>query len=274
MASSASVPLAARPCPSRGSSARSRTARRRPSRSTVTTVKRSVLVPQSRAAQRLPDGWLPDWSVSTTPIPCNIRRRMTRRQLATILVAALSGACASGAPSADVDMSTPEGDLAGADLVGAPAQDGAQPAIVDQDQDGIDDARELALARDYLPFISMSPVDECPRSGLVVRVRPHPGDATLVHILYDLLFEKDCGITSHVGDDEVFAITIDPTVPPPAGILAMRAISHQGTICQRISECGRCGGLTACETKPLDGKDWPAVWPSRNKHGLYVNHLV
>src|SRR5439155_8897772 len=82
---------------------------------------------------------------------------------------------------------------------------------------------------------------------------------------------QDCGLGGHAGDDEVFAITVDPALPPPAGIVAMKAISHQGTLCERQSQCGRCQGQTACQTLPKSGVPWPAVWPSRDKHGSYVN---
>src|SRR4051812_22779722 len=47
----------------------------------------------------------------------------------------------------------------------------------DQDQDGLDDAQELAWAQQYLPYISMSPQDECPTAGIAVRVSPHPAGA-------------------------------------------------------------------------------------------------
>ncbi len=147
-------------------------------------------------------------------------------------------------------------------------------APVDDDGDGLDDRAELLLARDYLPYISTAPTDKCSLGGLLVRVRPHPKDATLIHVIYDYLYDADCGLAGHAGDDEVFAATIDPTRPAPDGIIALRAISHQGTPCQRVSECGRCGGLTACETRPLGGVAWPAIWPSRDKHGSYVNRSV
>jgi hypothetical protein len=51
----------------------------------------------------------------------------------------------------------------------------------------------------------------------------------------------------------------------------MKAISHQGTPCERVSSCGQCGGLAACQSLMRGGAAWPAIWPSRGKHGLYVN---
>ena len=57
--------------------------------------------------------------------------------------------------------------------------------IIDRDKDGLDDAIELQWAAQYLPFISISPTDGCSTMGLLVRVRPHPLDKTLIQILYD-----------------------------------------------------------------------------------------
>jgi hypothetical protein len=145
------------------------------------------------------------------------------------------------------------------------------PPFVDRDLDGLDDALELDLAKRYLPFLSLSPKDGCPRGGLVVRVSPHAKDAKLLHVVYDWLYEQDCGLNGHTGDDEAFATTIDPARPPPDGLVALIAISHQGTPCERTSQCGQCMGQTACETLTQGGKAWPALWPSRDKHGSYVN---
>jgi hypothetical protein len=106
---------------------------------------------------------------------------------------------------------------------------------------------------------------------MMVRVRPHPADASLVLILYDFLYNADCGLLGHDGDDEAFGMTIDPTIPAPEGIISMKTISHQGTICERDNACGRCGGLAPCQTSLKDGVPWPTVWPSKDKHGSYCN---
>lgn len=161
-------------------------------------------------------------------------------------------------------------DAAAAGPLDAAATDGA-PADRDLDGDGLGDAREMELALAYRPHLSLHPDDGCPLGGVVVRVRPHPGDPALVHVLYDHLFETDCGATGHVGDDEVFAITVDPSLPPPAGILAIRAIAHQSTACQRVSECGACGDMDACGTVDRAGQAWPVVFSSRDKHASYVS---
>ena len=65
-------------------------------------------------------------------------------------------------------------------------------------------------------------------------------------------------------------MTIDPTVPPPAGLLAIKAASHQGTPCQVISECGRCPGLTACDTTMVAGTPTAVVYTSRDKHATHA----
>ena len=146
-----------------------------------------------------------------------------------------------------------------------------QRPFVDDDHDGLDDTRELALATDYLPYLSISPSDGCDTMGLLVRVTPHKDDPRRIHIIYDQLYDLDCGAGGHHGDDEVFAVTVDPSLPAPAGIIAMIAISHQGTPCQRISACGHCPGQKPCDTLLRGGVAWPAVWPSKAKHGSYVN---
>ena len=147
---------------------------------------------------------------------------------------------------------------------GSEAVGGGAATVVDLDRDGLDDAYEARIAADYLPVMAMHPSDACPLGGLLYRVRPHPLDASLLHVLYVHLLERDCGLTSHVGDDEVFAITVNPTLPAPTGITAMKAISHQDTICQRISECGSCNSLSACATPRT-------VYFSKDKHGAYLS---
>jgi hypothetical protein len=145
---------------------------------------------------------------------------------------------------------------------------------VDNDGDGLDDGDELTWALAYLPYISTAPTDGCKTGGLAVRVSPHPDDAKLVHIIYDFLYNDDCGLGGHIGDDEAFAITADPTRPAPAGIIAIKTISHQGTACERDNLCGQCSGLAACATLINGGVAWPAVWPSKDKHGSYVNRAT
>lgn len=179
------------------------------------------------------------------------------------LTAALA-ACSGGRDAADGAGDQADG--------GGPVAAAADGAAVDPDRDGdgLGDQREMELALAYRPHLSLHPDDGCPLGAIVLRVRPHPEDPTLVHIVYDHLFETDCGATGHVGDDEVFAITIDPAVPPPAGIRAIRAIAHQSTPCQKVSECGACGDLDACDTVERAGAAWPVVYSSRDKHGSYV----
>ena len=148
------------------------------------------------------------------------------------------------------------------------AIDSSQPMFVDNDGDGLDDARELQLATDDLPYLSVAANDGCALGGLLVRVSPHPSDATKILIVYDHLYEHDCGLNGHVGDDEVFGVAIDPNVPAPAGILAVRAVSHQGTPCERDSQCATCSGDSrgACDMS----SGWPVVYSSKDKHGTYA----
>src|SRR5690349_7317791 len=103
------------------------------------------------------------------------------------VVFAMLVACGSGGPG---DEPSPDG----GDTPDA-APDTA--AIVDNDQDGIDDALEQKLAEDYLPFVSLDPGDGCALDGYVVRVTKHPMDPTKIHIIYDHLYQKDCGLNGH-----------------------------------------------------------------------------
>ncbi|HEU0031316.1 MAG TPA: hypothetical protein VFQ53_11835 [Kofleriaceae bacterium] len=183
------------------------------------------------------------------------------RGFAILGIVALVTACSSSAPTIGDD-----------DGPGDDAQIPADaPQPIDRDQDGLDDARELALATAYLPYVSLDPGDGCSLDGYVVRVRPHPQDATKILIVYDHLFETDCGFGGHTGDNEVFAVAIDPARPAPDGILAIKTASHQGTFCERVSECSTCGdGRDACDRAPLDGAMWPVLYASKDKHGQYA----
>ncbi len=146
-------------------------------------------------------------------------------------------------------------------------------AIVDEDRDGLDDRLEDELAAAYLPFLSLDPDDGCPRSGLVARVRRHPDDPTKILITYSHLFERDCGLNGHVGDNEAFGVAIDPGIAAPAGILAIRTASHQNTICERLTECSTCGdGRSACDQAADGGQMWPVLYASKGKHGQYASH--
>lgn len=186
-----------------------------------------------------------------------------------------AGGCGCGTPATDgfaaSDAGPPPSDAAG-DGALADASAGSDAALVDLDADGLDDALEQALAEAYFPYLSLAPDDACPLAGIVFRLRPHPLDAAMLHVLYDVLYELDCGAGGHAGDDEVFALTVDPGRAGPGGILAMRAISHQGTPCESVTDCGcAIGGLSPCTTAPTLGDDWPVVFSSRDKHGSYLD---
>jgi hypothetical protein len=184
---------------------------------------------------------------------------------ATLVAVILVAGCGGGGGSPD------DPDAGGGDDVGPPdSPDAVSVDFVDADGDGLDDAAELAWANAYRPFISVADDDGCPLGGLVVRVFPHPDDPTLITIIYDHLFENDCGFGGHVGDNEVFGATIDPTRPPPAGLKSIKTASHQGTICERVSECGSCPGLTPCDTALVGGIATPVVYSSKDKHGSYA----
>ena len=146
--------------------------------------------------------------------------------------------------------------------------DAPQP---DLDGDGIADALEATLAKSYFPYLSIAPKDSCPVHGVLYRLTKHPADASKIMVWYVVLFDRDCGALGHAGDDEVFGAVIDPSKPAPAGLLALRAISHQGTLCQKITTCGSLPKCTACTTATRDGVSMPVVFASVNKHGSYVS---
>lgn len=153
---------------------------------------------------------------------------------------------------------------------GQGGEGGGTTADKDKDKDGLDDALEQTLAETYLPFLSLAPDDGCSLGGIVFRLYPHPTDPNFIHIIYDHLFETDCGINGHTGDNEVFGATIDPKVAPPEGIIALRAVTHQGEFCEKTTECGTCSGLMACGTAMKNGKAFPVVFSSKDKHATYV----
>ena len=179
---------------------------------------------------------------------------------ATATTAATVGSGGSGTSSSSAGTTGGGGSIA----------NGGSGGTVDGDGDGLDDAFEAKVAADYLPFLSFDPSDGCPLGGIVYRVTPHPQDAARLWIIYDHLLEKDCGLNGHVGDDEVFGVTVDPKVPPPDGIVAIKAIAHQSTICEKTTECGKCG-LDPCTTQDVGGKAVPVVFSSKDKHGSYTS---
>lgn len=168
-----------------------------------------------------------------------------------------------------MDAGTPD-----AGEVDAGQLDGGAPdsgTFVDLDLDGLDDTWESAMAERYLPVLALHPQDGCPLGGIVYRIRPHPmdPDGGLLAVTWTHLYQRDCGLTQHVGDNEAFGGTIDPTRPPETGLTALRAISHQNTICERTTTCGSCSGMTACER--ADAGEKPMIYASKDKHGGYVS---
>ena len=172
---------------------------------------------------------------------------------ALVLLSGIPGACRA------VDGSCPAADPRRLVDTGRPA--------LDDDGDGLDDATELALARAHLPFLAHHPDDRCALAALVFRARPHPDDDALVHIVYSQLWARDCGLDGHVGDNEAFGATVDPRLPPPAGLVALVAVSHQGTPCERTTTCGTCPGMNPCDT--VDGR--AVLYSSRDKHASAVD---
>ncbi|MDP1921016.1 MAG: hypothetical protein Q8L14_32545 [Myxococcales bacterium] len=133
-----------------------------------------------------------------------------------ITVSVMSCGTVSSAVDAGAMPVTDAGGLAiDAGLTDAGVDSGVADAgarlIVDRDLDGLDDAWEADVAERYLPVLALHPQDRCPRGGLVFRLRPHPmdPDGGLLAVTWTHLYERDCGLTSHVGDNEAFGATID-----------------------------------------------------------------
>jgi hypothetical protein len=143
--------------------------------------------------------------------------------------------------------------------------------MVDVDGDGLDDALEQQLAAAYYPFFAIHGDDGCSLHGVLYRLTPHPADSTKLMIWYDVLYERDCGLNGHVGDNEVFSALVDPAQVAPDGILALRAISHQGTPCERVTTCGSLDNCAACAFAERGGAMFPIVFSSKDKHGGYVD---
>jgi hypothetical protein len=195
--------------------------------------------------------------------------------LLLLLLSACSFDEMSSAPDAHTNLGAPDAaprpDAALPPDASAP--DAAMPdGKIDLDNDGLDDRDEDRIAREYLPFLSIDPQDGCPLAGILFRLRPHPmAPTTRLHMIACVIYQSDCGSLGHAGDDEVFGVTIDPSRPAPAGILAVRAIAHQGTLCEHTSECGTCSGMSACTTAMRNGAAYPVVFPSKDKHGNYMS---
>ncbi len=177
----------------------------------------------------------------------------------------------SDAGGADAAAAPDAGETDGATVADDAAVAGDVSSSDDLDHDGLADADELRMASEYLPFLSLSPTDACTRSGILFRMRPHPDDASRIAVTMVVLYETDCGAGGHVGDDEVFGMTIDPTRPAPEGILAIRTIAHQNTACEAVTDCGAGCGLAACTTGTRRGAPYPMIFASRDKHGWYAH---
>ncbi len=172
----------------------------------------------------------------------------------------------AGADTAD---DAPIADAAAPDAPGADAADATpDTGAVDADGDGVDDALELQLAQKYFPYYSIAPGDKCPLHGVLFRLTPHPDNQSWLAVWYVVLFERDCGANGHVGDDEVFGGVIDPNQPAPDGLLAVRAIAHQDTVCGNTTTCGSLPGCSPCTM--AGSPPTPVVFSSINKHGGYV----
>jgi hypothetical protein len=186
-----------------------------------------------------------------------------------LLTACGAGGADTGTPDADTTKDAAPTSASDASDATAPIEAG--PAKTDLDGDGLDDAAESAWANEYFPFYAIHPSDGCKTHGVLYRLSPHPADSSKLVIVYDVLYDADCGANGHDGDDEVFAVLADPSRKGKDGILAVRAISHQNTPCEHDTTCGVCQGMTACGTAQRNGAAYPVVYASKDKHGNYAD---
>ena len=175
----------------------------------------------------------------------------------------ITGTGGEGALGAGGGGVSSSGGFGGDGVAGGGGNGGAGGVMTDADSDGIADALESQWARDFFPFLALHPDDGCTLHGVLYRLSPHPEDGGLIMIWYDVLYEIDCGLNGHVGDNEVFSALVDPQL----GVLALRAISHQGTLCEVTTTCGDLPGCDPCRIE--QGR--PVIFASKDKHGGYVD---
>jgi hypothetical protein len=140
----------------------------------------------------------------------------------------------------------------------------------DSDGDGISDVVEARVAAESMPYVSLDANDSCPTRGIAFRVSKHPQSPGRLMVWGVVLYDRDCGLTDHAGDDEAFSVVVDPTKSGAASILAVRTIGHQGTFCQKENTCGVCTGMTACTTADGGGGAYPVIFSSLDKHANFL----
>lgn len=130
----------------------------------------------------------------------------------------------------------------------------------DDDYDGIDDVLEDQLAEEFLPELRSHEDEGCGYPGsrpVLFRLR-HPSvdevpDTNYVVINYIRLFSDDCGVNSHQGDNEAFAVFLKK-VNGDWMFSSVSAAGHANTPCEAQSE-----------------GDEPIVWFTKNKHAPFAD---
>jgi hypothetical protein len=135
----------------------------------------------------------------------------------------------------------------------------------DVDRDGLDDARESALAVAHFPVVHEyaegGDSDACPQPRqrpVLYRARPRQSagipDLDTVAITYVLLYAEDCGPLGHAGDSEAFTVFVQKS---PGNALwrtvGAIAMAHQGSPAEK--------------TSVGTGRE---IWVSRNKHANFA----
>ncbi len=153
----------------------------------------------------------------------------------------------------------------------------------DQDQDGLDDAREQQLLEQFAPrfLLSSGDCDGQPSRFQVGSAEPVPitADGTIygqafpraddrIELHYYHLWAHDCGRPSHELDAEHVSTLLDPVADTDGDFAAIfwYAAAHENTVCD-ASYAARAETLEAVD-------HGPRVWISGGKHASFLDERL
>jgi hypothetical protein len=159
----------------------------------------------------------------------------------------------------------------------------AQASGADSDGDGLDDTFEDDLARRFMPSLWFASGEKCisPASSalpgtVLVRVRPHPADASKIALGYSVLYADDCGslfgIGKHKGDVEPLSLTLSVNAACPSGYGAysIKTISHEGSSTEHVDE-ELLSNSCAWDRDSAEHSRVARVFVAKSKHGNYLS---
>ncbi len=135
-------------------------------------------------------------------------------------------------------------------------------ATTDDDNDGIDDSLEQALAENFFPSTHYHWNESCPDpdpSPVIFRARYGQATNGSLHtdyiiINYVILYNEDCGFDGHNGDNEALEVWLQWN-GSDWEFRAVSATAHWGATCEDFTV-----------------SDDDVVWISKNKHGNYADY--